>query len=82
MLPASNAEAVGEADKMTAWNNITLKINDMRTRVFYVIRNDPPKSRWVYDFFLQIGYGALIIEYYAIQGMHDLPDGFIQTRPY
>jgi len=54
----------------------------MRTRVFYVIRNDPPKSRWVYDFFLQIGYGALIIEYYAIQGMHDLPDGFIQTRPY
>ena len=32
--------------------------------------------------FLQTGYGTLIIEYYAIQGMHDLFGGFIQTRAY
>jgi len=31
---------------------------------------------------LQTGYGALIIEYYAIQGMHDLSHGYIQTSAY
>jgi len=27
-------------------------------------RNDPPKICWVYDLFLQTGYGASIVEYY------------------
>ena len=43
--------------------------------------HDPPKSCWVYDFLLQTGYGALIIEFYAIQGVHDLFGGHIQPRP-
>jgi len=50
--------------------------------MIFTIRNDLPKSCWVYDLFLQAGYGALIIEDYAIQGMHDLSGGVIQTRAY
>jgi len=54
----------------------------MCARLFYMTRNDLPKSRQVYDFFLQTDYGALIIEYCQIQGMHDLFDSFNQTRAY
>ena len=79
VLPTFNAEAIGEADKMTVWDTTTLKINDRRSRLLLY---DQVLSSccWSYDFFLQIGYGVLIVEYYAIQGVHDPSDGFIQTR--
>jgi len=34
VLPACNAEAIGEADKVTAWDNTTLKINNTRARLW------------------------------------------------
>ena len=36
MLPDSDVEAVGETDKMTAWDNTTLKMIDTRARYFYI----------------------------------------------
>jgi len=36
----------------------------------------------VYGLLLQTGNDALINEYHAIQGMHDLSEGVIQTSAY